>query len=137
MDKPKGFKMTAQRRVILEESRKDKSHPSADDLYLRVRRRLPDISLATVYRNLELLSEHGMIRRLWEGSGARRYDGTMEDHYHVSCEGCGRLDDVPLAAVDGFLERARALSDYDLRGYRLEFYGLCPACRAELASGRT
>ncbi len=129
MEKPDKLKMTVQRRVILEEIKKVKTHPSADELYLAVRRRLPDISMATVYRNLETLAEHGLIRRMWEVSAPRRYDGELADHYHVVCEQCGRVDDVSLRAVDGFLEEVRRASDYDVQGYRLGFFGLCPSCR--------
>jgi Fur family ferric uptake transcriptional regulator len=128
----KPLKMTAQRRVILEELRKDRTHPSADELYVRVRRRLPDISMATVYRNLDILSEHGLIRRMWEGGGPRRYDGVTDDHYHVTCERCGRIGDVPLGAVNGFLNKARRVSDFEVKGYRLEFYGFCPGCKKEV-----
>jgi Fur family ferric uptake transcriptional regulator len=124
------LKMTVQRRVILEEIKKVNSHPSADELYLAVRRRLPDISMATVYRNLETLAEHGLIRRMWEVGAPRRYDGELEDHYHIVCERCGRVDDVPLHAVNGFLEEVRRVSDYEVKGYRLGFFGLCPDCRA-------
>jgi len=133
MDKSKALKMTAQRRAILEELRKDRTHPSADELYLKVRRRLPDISMATVYRNLEILSEHGLIRRLWEGGGPRRYDGDMEDHYHVTCDRCSRIGDVALGAVNGFLNEAQKVSDFDVKGYRLEFFGFCPKCTVEVA----
>jgi len=133
MEKPKALKMTAQRRVILEELRKERTHPSADELYLRVRRRLPDISMATVYRNLEILSQHGLIRRLWEGGGPRRYDGVTDEHYHVTCDRCGRIGDVPLEAVNGFLNEAQKITDYAIKGYRLEFYGFCPSCKAEVA----
>ena len=116
MEKPDKLKMTVQRRVILEEIRSAGTHPSTDELYLAVRRRLPDISMATVYRNLETLAEHGLIRRLWEVGAPRRYDGELRDHYHVVCEQCGRVDDV--------------------QGYRLGFYGLCPNCRGEAAGSR-
>jgi Fur family ferric uptake transcriptional regulator len=129
LEKPDKLKMTVQRRVILEEIKKVKTHPSADELYLAVRRRLPDISMATVYRNLETLAEHGLIRRLWEVGAPRRYDGELAEHYHIVCERCGRVDDVSLQAVDGFLDEVRRASDYDVQGYRLGFFGLCPNCR--------
>jgi Fur family ferric uptake transcriptional regulator len=131
LENPDKLKMTVQRRVILEEIRSARTHPSTDELYLAVRRRLPDISMATVYRNLETLAEHGLIRRLWEVGAPRRYDGEIADHYHVVCERCGRVDDVPLGAVNGFIDEVRRVSDYDVQGYRLGFYGLCPDCRGE------
>jgi len=129
LEKPVKLKMTVQRRVILEEIQKVKTHPSADELYLAVRRRLPDISMATVYRNLETMAEHGLIRRLWEVGAPRRYDGELAEHYHILCERCGRVNDVSLQAVDGFLDEVRRASDYDVQGYRLGFFGLCPNCR--------
>ena len=132
MEKPEKLKMTVQRRVILEEIRNAGTHPSTDELYLAVRRRLPEISIATVYRNLETLAGHGLIRRLWEVGAPRRYDGELRDHYHVVCEQCGRVDDLSLEAVDGFLDEVRRVSDYDVQGYRLGFYGLCPDCRREV-----
>lgn len=132
------LKMTVQRRIILEEIRKARTHPSADELYVAVRRRLPDVSMATVYRNLETLAENGLIRRLWPGGAPRRYDGDVKDHYHVVCDRCGNVADVPLEPAYGFLDGAREVSDYDVRGYRVEFHGLCPNCRGEAvaAGGR-
>ena len=72
-------------------------------------------------------------RRLWEGGGPRRYDGVTDDHYHVTCDRCGRIGDIPLEAVNGFLNEAQKLSDFDVKGYRLEFFGFCPKCTAEVA----
>jgi len=122
------LRMTMQRRAILEELRRVDSHPTADEVYEMVRQRLPHISLGTVYRNLELLSRHGMIQKL-EGGGQRRFDGFLENHYHVRCLRCGRVDDVeiePIAAVDDVLQ---GLTEYEVVGYKLEFVGLCPQCR--------
>jgi Fur family ferric uptake transcriptional regulator len=72
--------MTRQRRVILEELRKVDTHPSADEVYEMVRKRLPRISLGTIYRNLEILSETGEIQRLETGSHLKRFDGRADDH---------------------------------------------------------
>ena len=73
-------RMTDQRRVILEELRATKSHPTADELYRDVRRRLPKISLGTVYRNLDILNKAGMINKLDFGSGQSRYDADLSNH---------------------------------------------------------
>jgi len=81
----KQLRITRQRRVILEELQRTKSHPTADELYRKVRRRLPRISLGTVYRNLELLSRSGLIRKLEIGGGKMRFDGIVEPHYHIHC----------------------------------------------------
>ena len=91
--------MTKQRRVILDEFRKLKSHPSADELYGRVRRLLPRISLGTVYRNLEVLSQQGVVQKVELGGPQRRYDGDITTHYHVRCVECGRVEDAPVKPV--------------------------------------
>ncbi len=122
------LRMTRQRRVILDELRKVTSHPTADEIYNMVRRRLPGISLGTVYRNLEILSGNGMIQKIESSGSARRYDGNVKIHYHVRCVRCGRVDDLPLSTLP-VLERAvRKGCGYEILGYSLEFVGICPNC---------
>ena len=124
--------MTRQRRVILEELRKVNTHPSADEIYEIVRKRLPRISLGTVYRNLEILSDSGDIQKLETGCSLKRFDGNLSEHCHIRCVRCDRIADVPMLPdlkID--LERVNA-SDFEIIGHRLEFLGLCPQC-----SGKT
>jgi Fur family ferric uptake transcriptional regulator len=121
--------MTRQRQAVLEELTSLGSHPTADDVYARVRRRLPRVSLGTVYRNLELLSAQGVIRTLEVAGTQRRFDGTPGEHDHVRCVGCGRIDDVPAARMDTVVGRIRKTLGYRVTGRRLEFTGLCPKCR--------
>ena len=121
-----GQRMTVQRRVILEEVRKVRSHPTADDVYRMVRRRLPRISLGTVYRNLDRLSREGLITTL-EGPGERRYDGDRDDHCHLRCRSCGTIVDVE--PVDLPLEGiGEAVGDFQVSGYHVEYYGVCGPC---------
>ncbi len=123
------FRMTPQRRVILEELRRSEAHPSADELYERVRRRLPRISLATVYRNLDLLAERGMIRRIEAGGGRRRFDGRTEPHHHVRCTRCGRVEDLPAECLEGYRTEPAERLGFAVSGCRFELLGLCPDCR--------
>lgn len=125
----KKFRMTHQRRVILDELKKVTSHPTADKVYEMVRQQLPRISLGTVYRNLEVLSKCGMIQKLELGGNQRRFDGNTKNHYHVRCIRCGRVDDVPVEPVTMFEDALRKVSDYEITGHRLEFVGLCPQCK--------
>ncbi|WAC07456.1 MAG: transcriptional repressor [Thermodesulfobacteriota bacterium] len=121
--------ITKQRQVILEELKKTVSHPTADEVFLMVRQRLPKISLGTVYRNLELLSENGVIQKLdWSGR-QKRYDGNFENHYHIRCLNCGRVDDVLIKPFSVVEETFRAVSDYKIIGHRLEVLGLCANCK--------
>ena len=123
------LRMTRQRRTIIRALEMVESHPTADEVYEAVRRELPRISLGTVYRNLDVLSEHGIIRKLEFGGSQRRFDGMPNNHYHLRCTGCGRLEDAPLAPLAELEESLKEVSDYEIVGHRLEFIGLCPKCK--------
>jgi Fur family ferric uptake transcriptional regulator len=125
----KPIRMTRQRCVILDQLRKMKCHPSADEVYQRVREELPRVSLGTIYRNLDVLCECGLIQRLETAGTQRRFDGNAGEHYHVRCIVCDRIDDIELDVPDEIEQRAREAGDFDIVGHRLEFVGICPACR--------
>lgn len=126
--KQRQLRMTRQRRLILEELRRVNDHPSADQIYERVRRHLPRISLGTVYRNLEVLSELGEIQTLELGCSLKRFDGTPHDHYHIRCLHCDRLEDAPVAVVDGMETDLAEKTGFQVFGHKLEFIGICPDC---------
>ncbi|MDO5483793.1 MAG: transcriptional repressor [Desulfovibrionaceae bacterium] len=123
-------RMTRQRAVILEELRKNKSHPTADELYSIVRERLPRISLGTVYRNLDFLADTGEILRLESAGSIKRFDGNIVSHQHIRCVKCGRIGDIipPLdtPAFDGLTVHGFAA----VHEARVEFDGLCEHCAA-------
>ena len=120
--------MTRQRMIILEELRKVNTHPSADEVYEMVRKRLPRISLGTVYRNLELLSKTGEIQKLELGSTLKRFDGNPYDHYHIRCIQCDRVVDAHIDSGLNFDDVISKTSDFKIIGHKLEFIGLCPEC---------
>lgn len=123
------MKMTKQRRVIVEELNKLKTHPTATVLYELVRKRLPRISLGTVYRNLEMLSDAGIILKLETAGTQKRFDGTVENHYHVRCVQCGQVDDLSFSLLEDVEDTLRGLSDYKILSHRMEFQGICPSCQ--------
>lgn len=129
--------MTRQRGVILEELKKVNSHPTAVEVYEMTRRRLPRISLGTVYRNLEILSECGMIVKLELGGTQKRFDGNVERHHHVRCMRCGSMRDVPGEPLTGIEDAIGRLSDYEIIGSRLEFIGICPGCKEKARGTRS
>jgi Fur family ferric uptake transcriptional regulator len=120
--------MTRQRKVILEELRKVNTHPSADEVYELVRKRLPRISLGTVYRNLEILSESGDIQKLEPGWSLKRFDGDPSEHCHIRCVRCDRIADVPTAPDLKVDLQGVNSTNFDIIGHRLEFIGMCPQC---------
>jgi len=121
--------MTRQRRIIMEELKKLDTHPTAYEVYESVRKRLPKISLGTVYRNLEILSVFRMIQKLETAGTQKRFDGVTANHYHVRCTNCGRVADVPVALIPTIDQIAAGASDFEILWHRLEFGGLCPQCR--------
>jgi Fe2+ or Zn2+ uptake regulation protein len=122
-------RMTFQRQVILEELMSVTSHPSANDLYEMVKSRIPNVSFGTVYRNLKLLEGLGLLQELNYGKSFSRYDGNPDNHYHILCEKCGRMDDIPVDIKNMLDRETSEATGYNVKAHRIEFYGLCPACR--------
>jgi Fur family ferric uptake transcriptional regulator len=134
--------MTPQRRVILDLLREKRWHPTAVELFRAVRRRLPRVSLGTVYRNLDLLSQAGKIGRVDPPEGPRRFDGFMERHTHARCVSCGNVEDLEYSGP-GWTEVLRVVtggsetteSGFRLTGHRIEFEGTCARCSLEERAG--
>lgn len=122
---------TRQLEAVFQALQGDPSHPFADEIHRRVRKKLPRISLATVYRNLQRLVEDGKIRTVLLGERVARYDPEVSDHDHFICEGCGRV-------IDLFLERDRQVDlaplvgdGYIVTSHTLTVYGVCQVCTAQ------
>jgi len=122
--------MTRQRRVIVEILSREGWHPTGDEVYRIARRRMPRISLGTVYRNLDLLSEQGLIQRIEVSGRQRRFDGKLEPHYHARCIVCGQIKDVIYRSPVSLQKAAAELTDWEILGHRLEVVGRCPGCAA-------
>lgn len=131
MQQQNNIRLTNQRKVIIEELMKLHSHPTADELYEVVRGRLPHISLGTVYRNLEFLAKKGIIRKLEIGGAQKRFDGDLDNHQHIRCTECGRIDDLPDGTAVTHCDREILEgTGYEIIERRVEFLGICPGCRA-------
>ncbi len=125
------MRLTKQRQVILEQLRMTKSHPTAIEVYDRVREIIPNISLGTVYRNLDVLCRQGTISRIDTCGDQKRFDGTPEDHLHLICSGCGRVQDVE-SELDINVDNLMNIdSEFTITGVRIEIMGVCPACSTD------
>ena len=124
----RGLRLTRQRRIILEVVRATDAHPTAALVYRRVRRRLPRVSLATVYRNLRTLAAEGVLTERADPSGVR-FDGNTASHDHFTCVACGRIYDVPARADRAVRARVASRTGFEVLNHRTEFYGRCGACR--------
>ena len=125
---------TRQREVVLEIVRSTMDHPTAEWVHKQARRRLPRLSLATVYRNLKELAEEGTIRELHAGGHSARFDANTGRHYHIRCVACGRVNDLPISVDSRLEEEAARAVNYRILGHEVEVLGVCPGCQAE---GRT
>ena len=130
----KNLRMTHQREIILDELGKCKNHPTADSLYERVKKKLPRISLATVYRNLEILSEAGMIKKLEISGRQKRFDWDLNQHDHIYCVQCHRVDNIELDSDRKLTLPPEHDRGYKISGCRIEFFGVCPSCQKKNAS---
>jgi Fur family transcriptional regulator, ferric uptake regulator len=119
---------TRQRQIILEEISKLCTHPTAEELYEIVRKRLPHISLGTVYRNLEFLARTGEIQEIGHSGSQKRFDPNTKNHHHVRCVLCDRVDDVTMDETKKLLGMSKNKTEYQILTYRLEYLGICPSC---------
>jgi len=126
-----GRRMTRQRRVVLQVLASVTCHPTAAELHELVRQHLPGISPGTVYRNLKVLKDLGYVQELCFGPNASRFDANVARHYHVRCNCCGRVEDIPMQPIVGIEDAQRALTGWQITGHRIEFHGLCPECKAQ------
>ncbi|MHB1415452.1 MAG: Fur family transcriptional regulator [Chloroflexota bacterium] len=124
-----GLRLTPQRLEILRELAGDRTHPSAEELHRRLRKRLPTLSLDTVYRTLATLERLGIVARLQLAEGRARYDAGRPAHHHLVCRECGRIEDFSWPAFEDLPLPAGA-DQWVLEERRLEVRGLCRRCRA-------
>jgi len=130
------LRITRQRRVILDEFKRANSHLTADEIFKRVRRIVPLVSLGTVYRNLEILYSHGLINKLKTAGHQKLFEANIEDHHHLCCEKCGKILDIPAQSVNFDIQSIQTGKNFEITGYRLELLGLCAECKESAGGGR-
>ena len=126
--KPKR-RMTRQRKKILEVLKSTTCHPTADWIYEQVKKEIPNISLGTIYRNLNVLKEMGKIMELNYGSSHSRFDGNPVQHYHFTCTECNNILDIEESVHKEMDQRIEAELDCEVDYHRLEFFGRCQDCK--------
>ena len=128
------LKHSKQRDSIKEflEGRKD--HPTADIVYMNVRKSFPNISLGTVYRNLTLLADIGEITRIRVGDGIDHFDPVTTPHYHFICQDCGSVMDIDPEYMTFLTKLADGCFNGQINGHSTYFYGKCEKCCKALLS---
>jgi Fe2+ or Zn2+ uptake regulation protein len=124
-----GGHMTRQRTAVYRYLGGVDHHPTAEEVYREVKRELPRISLATVYKNLESLVNCGVAKKLTIGDGAARYDIRTDHHYHSHCLKCGGMVDLEPEAERVLPELVKVSLGFQVTSYRIEVLGFCARCR--------
>lgn len=127
----KGLRMTPQRLAILRALVMDTDHPTAEELHRRLHGEFPTMSLATVYKTIVLLKRHGEVMELEFSARDNRFDAfNSRPHPHLICTGCGKVMDPDVPGLADMIQRLQDDTGYAVTSHRLDFYGLCPDCRA-------
>jgi Fe2+/Zn2+ uptake regulation proteins len=118
---------TIQKIIVFETAKELANHPTADDVYAKVQRRHPNISRATVYRNLNSLAEDGRLLKIL-GNGVDRYDHNLHDHSHIECVHCKKFEDVTISEMEQINHWVEKETGYRLVKRDVVFMGKCPDC---------
>lgn len=121
---------TIQKQVILNAVRELRNHPTSEEIYNYIKPNFPSISLGTVYRNLNLLSENNDIHKISIIDDAVRFDHITEEHYHFQCDKCKKLYDMPMEYQKHLDEIAKKESDMEIIRHDIVFLGICSSCKS-------
>ncbi len=129
------LKSTSQRDAIVEVFLDGTGHVSVEELYGRVRERHPGIGYATVYRTMKLLTECGIADERHFRNAEARYEVAEKDHHdHLICERCGKIVEFEEERIEALQEQTARRLGFELRGHKMELYGICRSCRAEAST---
>jgi len=130
----RGFRFTAQRREVYDALLVRRDHPTAVEVFMRVKEKMPSISLATVYNCLETLTECGLVKHVNLDRASSRYCPNIEPHAHFFCDQCGAVFDVPLSKGSNFEKSWEVPPKSVVTHHEATFRGLCPDCATGVAS---
>jgi len=127
MQKSGNTRETRQRKVVYEAVRHSKEHPTADMIFDQVKYTLPTVSLGTVYRNLGVLKDQGLVIELRGSDRRAHFEADLTPHAHFTCTYCGAISDIEGCPTPNW-ERLPCLAGYTVEEHCLEFRGTCPKC---------
>jgi Fur family transcriptional regulator, peroxide stress response regulator len=124
----KGYKATPQRIAICKLALFSREHPSVPKIYEEVRETHPTVSLATVYKTLQILKENGLVQELDFPQDQARYDSYLEPHINLVCSRCGKIQDLDDPVALELIKRVIAVTKFVPASQRLDVYGICEKC---------
>jgi len=117
--------MTKQRKLVLDIVENSCDHLTAEEVFFKAKEEMPNIALGTVYRNLNILVDEGLLRRLTIAGHPDRFDNTRIEHEHLICKNCGKLSDF---RIEGIKEKLKEASQENVQSYELNAYYICEDC---------
>jgi Fur family peroxide stress response transcriptional regulator len=124
-----GHRLTPQRREVYNVLLADRDHPTATEVFIRAKKRIPAISLATVYNCLETLVECGLAKQVNVEREATRYCPNLSEHGHFICESCGIVSDIPVTKGGSLTQFLKVPSGFIINHSEITLRGTCPACK--------
>ena len=124
-----GHRLTPQRREVYNVLLEDRNHPTATEVFLRAKKRVPSISLATVYNCLETLVECGLAKQVNVEREATRYCPNLSEHGHFVCDSCGIVSDIPVAKGGSLTQFLKVPTGFSVNHSEITLRGTCPACK--------
>lgn len=123
------IRMTSQRYAILRNLAAEEKHPTANEIYEDLKDDFPNMSVATVYNNLNFFMQAGILKELPFGDGSSRFDLTNTQHYHAICKNCGKIIDFNYPGLDEVEKVVESLTNFKVDGHSFKVTGLCEDCQ--------
>lgn len=124
-----GYTLTSQRKAVLEALKEAQGHPSAEDVYLVVKKKNPKVALGTVYQALSVLEKIGVISAKHWSESPTRYDLNTHPHLDIRCQDCGAVSEIPGIEIGDLEAQIQENTSYEVRHTTLVVEGVCPHCR--------
>jgi Fur family peroxide stress response transcriptional regulator len=122
------YRKSKQREQILKLLKSTDTHPTANWLFDKLKKDFPNLSLGTIYRNLNILLEQKLIKKIEFGSTFDRFDSNTSEHHHFICEKCNSIKDITLPDNKDLYDKVNKMINGKTKRHRIEFYGLCEKC---------
>ncbi len=130
------FKLTNQRKLILDFVKDNYTHPTVEEVYLAIKEKLPQISKKTAYLNLEFLAEKNMIKEI-KLNGIKRYEPIQENHIHAICKNCKKIIDIQANTMLNDIEKLKKQNkDFKIESSTTTLHGICKECQGGKKNGK-
>ena len=125
------YKRSRQREQILSTLRNTDTHPTASWIYDELKKEFNNLSMGTVYRNINILIDQNLVTKIESGSSFDRFDANVEPHYHFICRECGSVYDIDQPVMNELDQKVNASTEHEVEEHRINFYGRCKSCAQE------